>query len=307
MSLPHFIIAGERRSGSTMLYEVLKKHPDIDMHSQSDMDFFIEKELFKLNPVEDDQVTDWSNYSNINLYKSLFENPDKEKKTGHKDADLLWWRNAHSRLSKNLKETKYIFILRNPVNRAQSQYWNEVRKGREKYSFESVIFDRNISTHWEKLHLDYLQRGCYVNSLKHFFKYISKDKCHIVILEKLIHNWDLEIESILRFLEINPEKGKQLKKLKSNEEEVLVLNDRYKSLHTFIKTYDRAVNFLIRKFVHNKHKKKKLQAYFLKMGKVSRRKDEPINSYILKKLKSYYKPYNRELEKFLNIDIPEWG
>ena len=42
MSSPHFIIAGERRSGSSTLYEILKQHPEVEMYHKSDFDFFIE-------------------------------------------------------------------------------------------------------------------------------------------------------------------------------------------------------------------------------------------------------------------------
>ncbi len=46
MNNPHFIIGGERRSGSTTLYELLKRHSEIDMYHLSDMDYFIKSKLF---------------------------------------------------------------------------------------------------------------------------------------------------------------------------------------------------------------------------------------------------------------------
>lgn len=303
MGLPDFIIAGERRSGTTMLYEILKKHPQIEMYGKSDMDFFIEKELFSLEPVQN--IESWDQYSNINDYKAKFKNPNG-KIVGQKDSDLLWWKKSHPRISKHLTETKFIFILRNPINRAESQFWNEARKGREKRSFKKAIKSNFQKTDWENLHLEYLERGCYAKSLKHFFNYIPKNKCHVIVLENLLKNWKQELQKIAEFLNINIEEAIKIKPLISNQEELLILDKKYIKIKPLINFYDRVLNFLIRKLCRNKHKKKRLQSYFLKLGKVSKRKKNPLDERIIKELKNFYKPHNQELEKLLKISVSEW-
>lgn len=308
MSKPYFIIAGERRSGSTTLYEVLKQHSEIDMYPKSDMDFFIEKDLFGLHPIENDQVKKWEKYAKIEDYKLLF--PKTDKKTAQKDADLLWWKPSHKRLAECLPETKFIFVLRNPVKRAESQYWNEVRKGREKRSFKLAIAeskDKNKND-WQKLHLEYKERGCYVNSLNHFFAHIPQKRCHVVILEKLFKNWDEEMVKIASFLEIEKEEAKSLNPIHSNKENVLIINPKYqdKSLGKIISIYDRICNGIIRRLVKDKHLKNKLQAFFLRLGKVSKREANPVNEEVIDKLRAFYKPHNKLLEEMLNLRIKEW-
>ncbi len=308
MKLPNFIIAGERRSGSTTLYEVLKQHSEIDMYPKSDMDFFIEKDLFGLHPIENDQVEKWEKYAKIEDYRSLF--PKTDKKTAQKDADLLWWKPSHKRLAEYLPETKFIFVLRNPVKRAESQYWNEVRKGREKRSFSHAIAESNDKNNndWQKLHLEYKERGCYVNSLNHFFEHIPQKRCHVVILEKLFKNWDEEMVKIANFLEIEKEESKSLNPIHSNKENVLIINPKYqgKSLGKIISIYDRICNGIIRRLVKDKHLKNKLQAFFLRLGKVSKREANPVNEEVIDKLKAFYKPHNKLLEEMLNLRIKEW-
>lgn len=309
MNNPSFIIAGERRSGTTMLYDILRKHKDIDMFSKSDMDFFIEKQLFSLQPIEDEKVPNWENNSNIEDYKRLFN--DTEIKTAQKDADLLWWLPSHKRLAEHLTTTKFVFILRNPVKRAESQYWNEVRKGREKRNFKTAINDSEVihKTKWQKLHLEYKKRGCYVNSLKHFFQYIPKERCHVIILEKLLCNWDEEISSLADFVEIDKTEAKKLKPKITNKEEVLVLNKKYQThpIGKLIMTYDRVINSLLRRYVSSSVKKNKIRSRLLRIGKVSRRDKEPVDQLTLNLLKKYYYPFNKELETLLGIKIPEWN
>ena len=307
MNKPNFIIAGERRSGSTTLYEVLKQHTQIDMFYMSDMDFFIEKDLFSLKPKPN--ITSWEDYANINDYKSLF-NDKSDKITAQKDADLLWWKPAHKRLAKHLPETKFLFVLRNPVRRAESQYWNEVRKGRETRSFEQAIQEssENIKNDWYKLHLEYKTRGCYIESLEHFFKHIPQEKCHVVILEQLFQNWEKEMTKISEFLKIDTNEAILLKPIHSNKEEVLVINPKHRHnlIGKLIKTYDRICNAIIRRLVKDKHLKNQLQAFFLRVGKISARKSNPVKKEVLNELKKYYGPYNKALEKHLNIKIKEW-
>lgn len=306
MSKPNFIIAGERRSGSTTLYEVLKQHSEIVMYPMSDMDFFIEKKLFAKTPPTN--ITPWEDYANIEDYKKRF--PETDKKTAQKDADLFWWKPAHKRLSNHLPETKFIFVLRNPVKRAESQYWNEVRKGRELRSFEKAIKEskKNTPNDWHNLHLEYKERGCYINSLNHFFEYIPQNRCHVVILEKLFKNWGEEMLKIANFLEIEKEEAKSLKPILSNKENVLIINPKIENtiLSKLIRLYDRCCNAIIRSLVKDKHLKNILQAYFLRLGKVSKRKTSPVNQKTLSELKEFYKPYNKLLEDKLNLSIQEW-
>lgn len=168
---------------------------------------------------------------------------------GKKDADLFWWKNSHARMAKHLpKTTKFILVLRNPVKRAESQYWNEYRKGREKLTFEQALKREESETlsPWQKLHLQYKERGCYINSLIHFKEYFSDENLHIVILENLLSDRINEMDRLCQFLKIDPEIGKTLVPIKSNAEEVPILNPRWKSAWFLIKIVDKFGNLLIR-------------------------------------------------------------
>ncbi|MEL6813065.1 MAG: hypothetical protein AAFP76_17220, partial [Bacteroidota bacterium] len=96
MNNPHFIIAGERRSGSTTLYDILRQHSEVGMLDISDFDYFIEPELFSKVPAESAvKPKDWATSHSRQEYLYLFH--DLNGVTGQKDADLLWWKPAHAR------------------------------------------------------------------------------------------------------------------------------------------------------------------------------------------------------------------
>ena len=86
---------------------------------------------------------------------------------------------------------KLIFIIRNPVVRAYSNYNREIQVWGESRSFEEII-DR------------YTGPSMYYTHLSRFLKFFPKAQMRIIILEKFIKNVDRYLKEICEFLEINP-------------------------------------------------------------------------------------------------------
>jgi hypothetical protein len=249
----------------------------------------------------------WDKQHKIEDYFKLFEGLNGL--IGQKDADLLWWKNSHPRLAKFLPDTKFIFVLRNPVKRAESQYWNEVRKGRETRTFSEALIqeEKGQLSPWQQLHLCYRERGNYVNSLVNFYNYVPKERSLVVVLEHLFKNWDEEISRICSFLEIPPEKISALQSAHTNKEDVPVLNPKLKPFWPLIRFYDKIVNFIIRRSTKDKIRKSELQQKFLRLGKVSARALNPITNEELDDLYTYYNKYNLELEELTGLDTSIWN
>lgn len=308
MSKPHFIIAGERRSGSTTLYEILNQHAEVGMFHKPDFDFFIEDALFSKAPISEENIEDWAATHPIEDYIKQFEN--LQGVTGQKDADLLWWKPAHKRLAEHLPDTKFIIILRNPTKRAESQYFNEFQKGREITSFKEALQreEQSTLTHWQKLHLQYKARGCYVESLEHFFKYIPKERVHVIILEDLFSNYSKVMTEICQFLDINSSKGIAIRPIHSNKEELLVRTSfsNRKGLSWFFNLWDHMSEACIVRLTTNSSKRKKARKYLRGFYYQSNRDALKIDSHIFEELTEFYKPFNRRLEILLNREIPYW-
>ncbi len=308
MSNPHFIIAGERRSGSTTLYEILKQHPEVGMFHKSDFDFFIESELFSKTPVKEENIKNWSETHPISKYQNLFN--DLVGKIGQKDADLLWWKPSHKRLELHLPETKFIFILRDPIKRAESQYFNELSKGRETLSFKKALLreEKDDLSDWQKLHLQYKARGCYAESLKHFYKFIPKHRVKVIILEELILCWENVMTDLCNFLEIDSKIGLTLDKIHSNKEESLVrkrITNR-RIIKWFFDLWDRLSEAVIVRITKDKDKRFKLRKRYRGFYHTSKRANEQMDQDLLERLTDYYKPYNRDLEHLLGYKINYW-
>lgn len=306
MTKPHFIIAGERRSGSTTLYDILKLHPGITMYPLSDYDYFIEPELFSKNPSASKDK--WELNHSAEEFAAIFE--DYEGVSGMKDADLLWWKPAHERMARFLPDTKFIFVLREPARRAESQYFNEFSKGRETRTFRQAIKteEKGGLDDWQRLHLQYKERGCYVNSLRHFFRHIPKERVKVVILEELFGSFREQIKDICDFLGVVSGSGIQLPEKHSNKERTMVRKAyAQKGLGgSIFSAWERGTEAFITRWTRDKTKRQQLRHRWQNFYKESLRDKEHGHSEILKELRTFYQPYNKELEELLGRKINAW-
>ena len=134
-----FLIAGERRCGTTTLHALLRRHPDIYLPEKADSSCFIEPELFARSEDSQAEVSppDWDSARERETLDALLREGEGRTAIGMKSADLLFWKPAHERIASLIPEVKIVVTLRDPVARAWSQYWNEVGKGREQRSFRA--------------------------------------------------------------------------------------------------------------------------------------------------------------------------
>ncbi len=125
--LPDFVIIGAQRCGTSQFYGVLTRHPNIDRAALKEVHYFD-------RPGNFDRGIEW--------YRLCFPPPqwtDGHKSiTGEASPRYLVAPSVPERAARILPEAKLIVLLRNPVDRAYSQYHKMVRQG-EALSFEEVV------------------------------------------------------------------------------------------------------------------------------------------------------------------------
>ncbi len=172
------------------------------MHSKRDSGYFVDAHIRKGGP-----KVEWESNHSISDYQAFFGDAGGSSKpiTGEKSADYLFFTPAHERLARFLPEARFLLILRNPVARAWSHYWNEVGKGRETLPFPEALRaekSRHGEGGLEAYHLSYVARGLYDESLSSFFRIIPRKRCHVVILESLISQPLVSLRQVTEFLGI---------------------------------------------------------------------------------------------------------
>ena len=175
MKFPDFIIVGAAKSGTTALWYNLDKHPDITMATKT---------------TESVEFNFWRGpcwKRGIDWYKSKFTG----KVSGEKSVLYLNSKPSMRHIKINIPNVKLIACLRNPVDRAYSQ-WQMNNKANKVPDFSYSLF----------LKL-YAKSGQYYNLINdNILPFFPKEQLHIIICEKMKRNTTQEMNKVFDFLEI---------------------------------------------------------------------------------------------------------
>ena len=159
-----FIIGGAQRSGTTALFYLLKNHPQIFLYEKKEAHFFTNDKLFTYN------------FINYDYYHALFVNHKQGQITGEATPSYLFHPEAAKRIHKYNPQIKLIFLLRNPSDRAYSQFIQKRGDGGERRSFEQAILDELKG---KKPDFGYLSQGLYVKQLQRYIDSFSQEQLFI--------------------------------------------------------------------------------------------------------------------------------
>lgn len=122
-NLPNFLFIGPDKSGSTWLYEVLRRHPECFIPRVKDIYFF-----------------DRYYGRGLDWYARLFAGaPPDAKAVGELSHDYLFSPQAARRIERDLPGVRLITFLRDPVDRCFSEYLFLLRSGLTAKSFDDAL------------------------------------------------------------------------------------------------------------------------------------------------------------------------
>lgn len=207
--LPDFVIIGAQRSGTTSLYKYMIQHPEVIPAYKKEVHYF-----------------DYNYHRGINWYRmhfptrrrmALSTKDGKRVVTGEASPYYLYHPVAYRRMAETLPDARLIAVLRNPVDRAYSQYRMNVRKNREKFSFQEAIEkelertdqnlddrpqtpDTDVSIH---KHYSYLARGRYLEQIEKWLQCFDREQLLILNSERLYKTPSQSVNQVSEFLSIS--------------------------------------------------------------------------------------------------------
>ena len=216
--LPDFLIIGTQRGGTTALYHYLKTHPCIVPATIVDTHFFDKKYSKGLRWYQAHFPMQWERAYVQQVRKHPLI-------TGEASSSYLFYPHAPKRVAEVLPHVKLIVLLRNPVDRAYSQYYHAIELGHETRSFEEaiqgeeertaqerekILKDEHYYSHAYK-HLSYLTRGIYVDQLQEWMRFFPREQFLILKSEDFYANPAAVLKEMFTFLNL-PTIETQLKK-----------------------------------------------------------------------------------------------
>ena len=211
-ALPDFLIIGEKKCGTSFFYYLLTQHPSVEPAAKKELHFF-------------DTLFDTEN---VEWYRQCFPPPswkDGRRTITGEATPYMSHPLAPQRVAGVIPEARLIALLRNPVDRAYSDYQMVARKGREPRTFEEAVgaaeeallpgeegearADLGDARH------GYLSRGIYVDRLLRWSEFFSKEQMLVLKSEDFFDSPHETLKTALEFLglpEWEPEASKLGKK-----------------------------------------------------------------------------------------------
>lgn len=172
-TLPNFLIVGAPKSGTSSVCNYLAQHPEIFISPVKEPKYFSSQVVKFPHTGPGDHNEDAVMVKDLAAYKQLFSNATNEIAIGEGSVDNLYYHRQVIPLIKDLLgDVKIIIILRNPVDRAFSNYLHLLRDGRETKTFEQALELETVRKnknyeyfwHYKTLGLYYEQVDAYLST-----------------------------------------------------------------------------------------------------------------------------------------------
>lgn len=225
-SLPDFLIVGAMKSGTSSLFNYLMQHPKIVPPIRKELHFF--GPGFHAGKSET-----W--------YRAHF--PSKArlwggKITGEATPGYMFYPGAADRLAAHVPNARLIVVLRDPVERAISHYFHEIRMGREFLPIDEAMAAEDtrlalaardphgIETY---MHASYKTRGVYADQIERLRKLFPPERILVLGSGSLFADPRRTTAAALEFLGLEPAATPQEFAVKNSGENRTPVPDRVRS------------------------------------------------------------------------------
>ncbi len=178
---PSFLGIGVEKAATSWIYACMYEHPQLCL-PYKEINFFSREEKWK---------------KGISWYEEQYEKRCSNGKAlaGEFSTEYLFTEQALERIAHTYPNIKLLVSLRDPVDRAFSQYYNSIKAG---------TLDPNTSfTEALETDVTYLGQGRYKKQLNRLFDFIPREQLHILIYEDIESNALLCTQNIFRFLGVD--------------------------------------------------------------------------------------------------------
>jgi len=292
---PNFIIIGAMKAATTSLYTYLKQHPDVFMTANKEPMFFNNFQKandFKIHGRKRKKITTFEEYY------SLFEGATNEKAIGEASPSYIFNEDCPQLIQKYLPDTKIIAILRQPVERAYSNFLHARRADREPISDFEIAFNKEEerkTENWSPLYY-YKGKGYYAKQLERYYSLFPKENIKILLFEDLVKNPIETSQRIFEFLNVDntfvPDTSKKAN-VSGTPKGIfgwLIMKLRYYNLIPNIQFSNYLPAFIIQFLFKSAYKKA-----------------EPLNKEVTKRLtQKFYKEDILTLEELIGKDLQHW-
>lgn len=281
-----FMWVGAEKAGSTWVADILSEHPQVSFSEPKEIQYFNKSATF-IQWYQNKNFSKW-----IEWYEKHFLHCKKWNKIWEFSTIYL----SDDTVPKLIKETypkiKIIITLRNPIERAYSQY--------QMYKNYFKKEERNFQTAIEN-EAEYIDKWMYFKNISNYTKFFDRENILIILLDDIKKDPKKETNKIYKFLWIDTSFLSNSSNKKSNASQTV----KNKFIFPVMSSFSKVLIFLRLSFLLNFLKRIWLKRLVFKLF-FKKYKYEKMEEKSRKYLQEKFATDISNLEKFLWRDLSEW-
>jgi hypothetical protein len=203
---PNFFVVGAAKAGTTAVYHWLRSHPEVFLPSVKEPSYFAyagNSEIPRNGPFDPDYVRQMT--VNCESYAALYDAAGT-RLTGDISPIYLFNEHAAERIAVARPNARIIILLRDPVERAFSQFMHHVRDSLEPCdTFQEALEqeERRFIDGWSPGHC-YVGQGHYLSQIERYFAVFPKEQILFLEYQNLQYAPEHYWRQICEHLRIEP-------------------------------------------------------------------------------------------------------
>jgi hypothetical protein len=208
LALPDVFVIGAPKAGSTALHAALATHPALFMSRPKEPKYFLcgdEPPPRQTGPGDAHSRNEW--VWRRDRYEALFDRAPAGALLGESTPFYLWDRGAHVRIADAVPHARLIAVVRDPVDRAYSNWthlWNDGLEPEadilRAVDLEAGRIEAGYAPFWR-----YTELGRYGEQLEHLYRYVPRDQVLVVRYRSLVDEPTATLARVAAHLDIDPD------------------------------------------------------------------------------------------------------
>jgi hypothetical protein len=187
---PTFLGIGSGKCGTSWIWEMLRRHPDLFLPELKEIHYFNEE------APEAHNVPNPRSRRPIEWYLSYFSDAEPRRVCGEITPSYLWSRSAPRRIHAFDPSMKLFVSFRDPVDRLFSVYLFGIQRGQ---TDSSLSFEETLEQ------APYLiERTKYGASIARYLDLFPREQLHVILYEDIRDEPDRVLTDLARFIGVDP-------------------------------------------------------------------------------------------------------
>jgi hypothetical protein len=203
--LPNFLIVGAEKCGTTSLYQYFKQHPDVYLPAKKELHYFSYDLIGKnAGGPGSANVLAWA-CATREEYESHYRGIGSYAAVGEVSPSYFYFSQISERIRSELGRPKIIIMLRNPIQKAHSQYMHLVRDNKETLPFFDALMaeEDRIEAGWGPL-WRYSESSLYAARIAKYIEVFGEEHIKIGLFDELSNSPRTLINDMFEFIGVAP-------------------------------------------------------------------------------------------------------